>query len=788
MKTTKLLHFNQKLQATILLLLLAILFSASKSWALGVESPEPGEVLYLSAGMPIPGYILGRDGDTFTVSIIEDYMFEDGTQLMMTDSIALSRYGDEEDSALVPMIFVKPIKRNGDVDSDLTLAFPAQFLTNEATGKNLYDYEGIKRDFDSEYLSARENYGLDEDTDFETESVKLSEYMNYLISAQGIQTPKLYPGQLTMVDSSSTARRTTITAESEAANEQPEPSVESNKPTTVATSRTSTIKPAQVAEETDQTTGQATTLVISQPSAGVTETDSIPNYKTDPRFADLMEVRTKDEVTDAAYRVPFVAEDGSVTYKVVRADQIGEGQRFIPIPWDSKLKRNKSTQAIYRAFHKVNRQGDITLGEDNQPIIFYMPLDDLAYVDPETQKIIDVTKTTILSRTATPRSEPTPSTVADSAGAAETEDDSQEEGRPAIAVRSNQVDVQVSPAGQAEATRRAGSDSQPANAATRRSTGQDRSFSECRNPEFLQGLADGGENCKLFQIENFSLVKSSLINQLGRPATDRSALITSGVIAIDNSSKMCTKISMSHEDYLDDAQAQEKISAYKQSMNESYGDIATSIFRNPGRLAAAFGGKPQPSRYTYSCNRNQSDCRFSYDHYTPERLALVQEITNFADASGISEQVKVYGPTQDDKYLFVLQKGGRNIRSLVIQDNPFLLLKGDVGKVTKAMNAFKKEFRFNRLSQIQAEFDSPRLRESKKGHFLSSETVLPNGQVNNRKVRLKTPESLRFIHGLRQGKTFYQLNCSQNLRTSSQSTGTPPNVPYDTSRAVLGTE
>jgi hypothetical protein len=393
-------------------------------------------------------------------------------------------------------------------------------------------------------------------------------------------------------------------------------------------------------------------------------------------------------------------------------------QKLIPVPGvvpktvRCPESQPNCSQPLLRAFHSIDNEGNIQLNSNGQPEVIFLPSEQLVYTPEGTSRIARVTDETALIN---PRA-PSVSTL-----------------EPAVA------------------------------------EGEQLAFSECRNQQFAQQVSASGEDCRLVKIEDFQLVKSQLIQQLRGNVEDRSVLLNSGVIAVDNTTKMCSQIDISHEQYVDDSRAQTQISEYKQNMDTAYRALLRRIHSPAGgNIGVAYNTAPQASRHTFSCDRNQQSCRLSYDFDQTARLPLLREVTNFADDATQQEQIKIYGPSDDNQYLFVMKRGGQIVRSLVLQDDPGLIRNGRVGQLLADMDAFESSHRFTRLSEIQEQYNSAFLRDSREGHFINSETILPNGQPLRQSARLGTQEALALISQIRSNKTFYELQCRVNALQRSQ--------------------
>jgi hypothetical protein len=714
------------------------------------DRPETDELFYLDSkySMDLPASLLEITTDengkeSGQVLTYEDQYFAPGTKFSYSGYVAVGSYGDSFNNSKMPLVFVYPVDENGVVDYSITLGFPAQFLINAETKKKASEYSYLQTTFNEEYKKAG--------TTPAAETKGLEGYLSFVSRMQQADTKIAGGVPATGADVASAAHTPSPTVA--------KPVVERPR-LSFSPSVTDENKTADAPAETPRVSEDAPAIPVLAKPDEVKPVDDGLNadnvYYNDPRLRSAVQVRTSESLSSVILEVKN--EDGSNRY-LRRTIDIPQGTRFIPILWKEDSKRDKSSQEMVRWFYKIDADGNIATNESGEREVYILPLNKLSYKDPIDGKIKRVSEATKLySGSTSVAAKPEADVAADEVAS-----------EKPVVIPSPVTPAKVLPARPISKTPEAKivvapvvkpivekdqNDLLPANALA---------LTECGNQNFADELSKAGEECRLVEIENFQLVKSQLIQQLKGENAPSSVLLNSGVIAIDKSTKMCSKIDVTHEAYVDDSRAQAKINEYKQNMTDAYKKIVSSIHTNKsGRIGAAFPSAPKESTHTYSCERNQSSCRYSYDFYTPEKLPLVNEITMYADDLSQQEKIKVYGPTEDNKYLVIFKRGGQDVRTLVLQDNPGLILNGPVGKLLKEMKAFESDYKYSRLSDIQKAYNSEKLNDSAMGHFISSETVYPNGQKQVLKERLGAPASLALIGKIRQNKTFYELKCRFN--------------------------
>lgn len=510
-----------------------------------------------------------------------------------------------------------------------------------------------------------------------------------------------------------------------------------------------------------------------------TSTHSSQFYRINPRFENVIEVRPDEVIPQAIVQV---VRDGEIKY-VNRSLNIPKDQRLIPILDEKKITVAGET-STRRAFHRINERGQIILNSDKQPEIIYLPSSELVYTPVGRSEFVRLTDDAPLTL-STPfggRQAPIAQPTARANNARTQNNDSAQD--PAQARNrarqtpsalssenpSSQTGRSQTPSADGSPTQQNTSAASRTSRQTQRPSGPSMAISECQNANFAAKLAPTGESCELVEIENFQLVKSQLLAGLkGNATAAQSVLMSSGIIAVDESTNICSKVDVSHEEYVDDSRAQAQIERYKTNMDNAYRELLRKIHSpRHGNIGVAVVAAPAASQHTYSCDRNQQSCRLSYDYDQTERIQLKHEFSNYSDDPLTQEQINVYGPTKEDKYLFVLKRGGQIVKSLVLQDDPGLILNGPTGLLIHDLKNFETTHRFSKLSEIQEAFNTDRIRESKNGHFISIETEFPNGQAVKESERLGTKAAYDLIRDIRTGKRFYEMHCRINALRRSQ--------------------
>lgn len=747
--------------------------------------------LYLSTpyNTSVPGMLLNLDPNDSAngeISLYEDILFPEGTKFVDAGMFTVANYGNGDNKALLPLAFVNPILSNGEVDTSITLGFPYHFFYEQNTQLKLSKRN--RPEINESIAAGYNNTGKS----FNGELAALENYIN---SLREVTNSKIYNGQIFTTGGSTEVAQGADTVGSVTATTLPEPSAQTNsvprpgtrpnrqappasanaspstpsaippppsatvgsapaKPTPAVARQETPSAQQAVAQQTPPTTVQKT----QGPASSGAVAEQTESFRKDPKLASLMDVKLTSEIQNP--RV-VVRNGENVQIKIQKETSFSTNTRFVPIPWED-LRTHNETKEVYGAFYNIDE-----LNQTGTSEVYLLPLQSLTYKDEVTGETKPVNATFIkegarrqtqqtASRTAPPA--PRQGRAEETSRAQAPKIPSPPSQRQASALNSRTPGEQH-PRGSATPT------------ASKLSTapkvqevqGAKVALSECRNHNVINKL---GEECVLTEIPNFQLVKEELVDQLNGTSKVQSVLMNSGIIAMDNSSKVCSKLDISYEQYLDDSRAQAKVEEYKNAMTEAHNAIRDKLFAIPiSRRSRPFQQEAQSGRETYSCP-HKNECRYSYDSYTYPPLPLKEEISLYSDSFAQKLDMKIYGPTENNKYLVRFQRGGSDYMALVVEDNAGRWLSGDVGNIIDQMEKYKKDFPHQDLRSIQNAYSDKRLRDSKEAYFLNLETD-SNGRKKKESVRIGAPESSDFMSKVQTNRTFYGISCLQNpLRVS----------------------
>ncbi len=715
---------------------LAIVIFSSSVFA---QSNSDGRVVRLlnPYNMNLPALeIIPTNGSEYNVEFHNEASFPPGTRFVYLERGGLTEYGYIEngnlvgDHSLMPIVYLHPVNASGEVDKTVILGMPANFLEFESSRKNLYEDENIRSFFESCDLddptykcdpssSPARSYTTEVFYENLADTTKTLYYISNLSSGEpeaGVPTVPSLALTAAAVDENSAA-----TATGNA------PALESGRTTLSYGVLPTTEDTAEVAAD------ETESLVTPSPSAPVapgTESDVAPeatvaapldpnNYNNDPVLRNMLEMRLTERLAN-----PLIRTYGATDNSVFRSDtELPANTRFILVPnEDRKVVTTASGDKIYyRAVYGVTSTGQIATNSEGVRAQFFIPEAVLEYYDPETREIKPVAQDSKLVRVR-------PVAVAKESEAVE----------PAAGADETATDA---PAGVAPAAEVAGSVTPVAESPEEDSSPEFTNLSMCSNRAFSRRFGVGS-SCDMVEMDGFKSATQQIVRNL-----ESNVLTNNLVIAVDSRTNSCSHISLSQTDQ-------------SGSLSTSFDEVRNALQSVPPnqRLGLAIPSAPTESKYTYSCARDKSECRFSYDHYLPETMKLASEITAPGLDPSQRQTIRVYGPDSMNRYLVLYVRGSKVLRSLVFEDNPGIIMDGTIGNILDQMEDY------NDLKADAEDADG-------KGYVLTSTSYNLDGERVTDSERLGTPAGASLISQIKNNsaanpsapataKKFYKLSCS----------------------------
>ncbi len=737
---------------------LTLVFSATSFARNDVASEFQFVRLLDPYGMSLPAMIFEPDPEAENAGptyLEDDVFYTPGTRFAFTTNAQLGTYGYiDNNNSLMPMIYVNPVDSDGTVDTTKFYGFPANFLEFESSGTNVYDQQVIRAHFESCDLSDNNMCDVSRppvqgytSEVFQRELVKTEQFLALMTRYQSDDLVSASAAEAAATEddiaSGDGPVETKIVASGPVVVRNDAPPVlgfgnlVERRAAEAAANEDAGSDDSNGSLEDDQSETQSgdepaidPTTVETQPAPLLTNPN---NYFNNSNLRDSVVMSLKSSISDSYVR-DLNTERSSNTFFQSNAD-LSAASRFILVPnVERKQSVNEDGQVTgyLRVVYGVDNSGNIFLDAQGRRAEFLIPETNLEYVDPTSSEVRVVSKDSKLMGSGA-----TESAKLETQGLDMASETSADEVKPTDNPIAEPPVIPPAVKAPAVATQTPEQDDGDLDLAE---------LTICSNTAFTK-QQDPNSRCSLVEIENFKMVQSSLQRNLQNSVINQSI-----VIAVDNNSKMCSRISLSEEEFSDS-------SRHTQSLVEPFDQI-TTLFQSLGvkdRLGAAYLGDPQISKYTYSCNRDQSQCRFSYDHYAPETLKLNQDITMPSTNFATQKRIKVYGPDSENKYLVQFIVGTQVQRSVVLQNRPGLggLTDGLVDDILDSMDDYN-------------DLKSGDSSETKTGHFISSQTVDSDRQNVVQKERLGTPAALSLISRIRSNKTFYRMYCDNRSRLDSE--------------------
>lgn len=721
---------SRKYSLWISQLSLAIVFVSHIVWA--QSSTDARYVRLLNPyGMNLPALEIVPTNETaYNVDFYRETAFAPGSRFVYLERGGLAEYGYIENgdivgsSSLMPVVYLHPVDSNGVVNTNVILGMPANFLEFESSNTNLYEDRSIRTffescDLDNNYIcNPNSTPARGYTTEVYQENLfKTQEVLTYISSLSDAEPEE---GALPVPSLALTAD---VAVDSPGGGDVAAPvRLGEDRP------RLSygEVAPEAVADETPQAPRQPAPAEespadVAPVAAAVAAPLDPNNYNNDPVLRNMIELRLTERLQN-----PLIRRYGETGDNVFRSDtSLPANTRFILVPNEPRKSTTgpNGEKIYYRVVYGVSPSGQIATNSEGQRAYFYIPEALLEYYDPESREIKPVTRDSNLVRA-----------VSDTVVEPEVAADETAAEAPVAEVEASEEEAAVVPAVVEP----------PAEASP-----EVTNLSMCSNRAFARQYGTGS-GCYMVEIENFQLVKSQLMRNL-----DSNVLTNNLVIAVDSTTNMCSHISLAKESYTD-------YSEYNQSLTTSFNEIRSALQSVPmnQRLGEAFPGAPTESRFTYSCERDKSACRFSYDHYLPETMRLRAEITNPSSDFNNQQTLRVYGPDSMNRYMVQYVRGSEILRTVVFEDNPGLILNGTIGSILSQMDDY-------------SDLQSDREGTESEGHFITSTTYDFDGQKVTQSERIGTPEALSLISRIRNSaqspanpsapatsKKFYRLACS----------------------------